>query len=332
MPHSVPGKVLHIVDGDCARGTLREAGFRKGGEILSWRDALYTGPVPAGLSLPQLSRVRSRFWTGGKSATELDVRDAALAKHARYDNTVLWFGEHCVLCQLSLIQILSWFREEGATAKRLRWVPVHAGELRPEQIANAYLSRQVVTSAQMRLAERAWRAFRQDSPNGMVRLLKADLSGIPSLRVVLTRLLQEYPWKRSGLSRLEGELLREIRRRGKAKAGIAVGTVMWEEYVGDDLLSDMARNFVRAPHPVLCFAEPFAGRVERREFLRSILELTDVGRRVLAGKADHVALNGVDRWIGGVHLEGKEVRWRWDRLAQSVVSASGSPGTQPLKR
>jgi hypothetical protein len=40
--------------------------------------------------------------------------------------------------------------------------------------------------------------------------------------------------------------------------------------------------------------------------------LTGDGARVLAGEADHVTLNGIDRWIGGVHLTGRDVRWRWD--------------------
>jgi hypothetical protein len=168
------------------------AGFRKGGEILAWRDALYTGPVPAGLSMRQLSLVRSRFWKG-KSATELSERNTSLAKHARYDKIVLWFGEHCVLCQLSLIQILSWLREQGVAAQRLEWVRVHGGELRPEQIPDAYSSRHPVISAQMRLAERAWRSFRQASPAGMVQLLKADLTCIPSLRGALTRLFAGVP-------------------------------------------------------------------------------------------------------------------------------------------
>ena len=36
--------------------------------------------------------------------------------------------------------------------------------------------------------------------------------------------------------------------------------------------------------------------------------LTEAGRRVLDGAADHVALNGIDRWIGGVHLVGRDAR------------------------
>jgi hypothetical protein len=295
------------------------AGFRKNGEILGWRDALYTGPVPPLLTLRHLSRVRSRFWTKGKSSSELDRRDGALAKHARYENIVLWFGRDCVLCQLSLMQILSWFREHGVAARRLSWVAQHGGELRPEQIPDAHSSRQPVTTAQMRLADRAWRAFRQPSPAALLRLRKADLSCNPSLDGTVIRVLQEYPGKRNGLSRLESELLREVHKRGRTKAGVAVGSVLVREYVGDTLLFEMLRNFVRAEHPLLRFAEPFIGKFESYHFNGSILELTEVGRGVLAGKADHVALNGIDRWVGGVHLKGHRVRWRWDRNLQNIA-------------
>jgi hypothetical protein len=322
MLHAMPAKTLHIVDGDCAWEMLRTAGFAKGGVVLSWRDALYTGPVPATLKLRQLSRVRSRFWTDGRKSAEFDKRDAVVANYAAYGKVALWLGEDCVLCQLSLIQILSCLHEHGMEPKRLEWVRVHAGELHPEQIANAYYSRQPVTAAMVRLVERAWRAFRRDSPGGMVRLLKADLSGIPSLRGALTRLLQEYPEVRSGLSRLESDLLREIRKSGKAQVLTAVGSVITREYVGDTLLIDMLRNFVLTPVPLLRFAEPFQGRIEQPDFVRSILELTEVGRRVLRGSVDHIAINGVDRWIGGVHLHGKVVPWRWNRKTRSLLSVT----------
>jgi hypothetical protein len=41
------------------------------------------------------------------------------------------------------------------------------------------------------------------------------------------------------------------------------------------------------------------------------LELTDAGRAVLAGQADRVELLGIDRWLGGVHLQPDSL-WRWD--------------------
>jgi hypothetical protein len=48
------------------------------------------------------------------------------------------------------------------------------------------------------------------------------------------------------------------------------------------------------------------------------LRPTAARRRVLAGQADHVDLNGVDRWVGGVHLHGA-ARWRWDEGSESIV-------------
>jgi hypothetical protein len=49
------------------------------------------------------------------------------------------------------------------------------------------------------------------------------------------------------------------------------------------------------------------------------VRLTDTGARVLAGEADQVALNGMDRWIGGVHLHGLHVPWRWDDGTETIV-------------
>jgi len=43
-----------------------------------------------------------------------------------------------------------------------------------------------------------------------------------------------------------------------------------------------------------------------------------VGRAVLEGTADHVRINGIDRWLGGVHLSGTEIRYRWDESAHRL--------------
>jgi hypothetical protein len=40
---------------------------------------------------------------------------------------------------------------------------------------------------------------------------------------------------------------------------------------------------------------------------------------VLAGEADFVTVHGIDRWIGGVHLHGRDVPWRWDEGTQRLV-------------
>jgi hypothetical protein len=40
---------------------------------------------------------------------------------------------------------------------------------------------------------------------------------------------------------------------------------------------------------------------------------------VLEGRADHIDLNGIDRWLGGVHLKDEKAAWRWDRASERVV-------------
>ena len=145
-------KTLHIVDSESTGGSLRQAGLGKKGDILPWRDALYTGPVPGGLTLRRLSRLRSRFWTG-KGAKEFDKRDATLTHHTEYDEIVLWFGVTSI-CQLSLVQLLDWFDEHSRDNTRLRLVSAYSGWLRPEQLLQAYDARQPITPASSSLSDR----------------------------------------------------------------------------------------------------------------------------------------------------------------------------------
>ena len=51
--------MLHITNGDSAAETIKDVVFS--GQILAWRDVLHEGPVPANLSLAQLSQLRAEF-------------------------------------------------------------------------------------------------------------------------------------------------------------------------------------------------------------------------------------------------------------------------------
>jgi hypothetical protein len=311
-------RTLHIVDGESTGGSLRQAGFGKKGDILSWRDALSTGPVPRGLTLRRLSRLRSRFWTG-KSAMQFDKRDATLSRYAEYNEIVLWFGATSI-CQLSLVQLLAWFDEHSRDNTRLRLVSAYGGWLRPEPRLQAYDARRPITPAQRRLGRRVWFAFCSSSPKALSHLVTTDLRALPEIRETITSMLQEYPERQSGLSRLERKLLRTVDSLGVTTPAAAVGTALHTELVGDVLLFDMLRAFTTAPHPLLRFAEPFKGKFKSDRFNGSKIEVTDTGRGVLGGKADHITLNGIDRWIGGVHLLGHRVRWRWDERIREIVS------------
>ena len=55
------------------------------------------------------------------------------------------------------------------------------------------------------------------------------------------------------------------------------------------------------------------------------LVLTDEGRKALAGQTDWIKINrGIDRWLGGVHLQGKNAAWRWDTQRAALVQVQGA--------
>ena len=63
--------------------------------------------------------------------------------------------------------------------------------------------------------------------------------------------------------------------------------------------------------------------------LRSLYEtrrlLTEKGQNALGGQADWIKINsGIDRWLGGVHLQGQEATWRWDMQREMLVQIQGA--------
>lgn len=87
----------------------------------------------------------------------------------------------------------------------------------------------------------------------------------------------------------------------------------------------MMERMARAGSPLPAI-EPADRPVDRH----TRLHLTGTGARVLADEVDHVALNGIDRWIGGVHLQGYQVPWRWnDGTERLEVSHPAPPVSSP---
>ena len=83
--------------------------------------------------------------------------------------------------------------------------------------------------------------------------------------------------------------------------------------MGDGSFYRVLRALALARHPLIQMSNV-------REASLAEITITEAGRYVLEGRADHVELNGIDRWLGGVHLSGDQNRWRWDRSAAQLVT------------
>jgi hypothetical protein len=77
---------------------------------------------------------------------------------------------------------------------------------------------------------------------------------------------------------------------------------------------------VKAKHPLLTYINMEAGKpaIEGAVPFKASFALTETGRAVLNGDIDFIALNGIDQWLGGVHLRPENL-WRWDEQNQKMI-------------
>jgi hypothetical protein len=309
--------VIHFTNGDSVRGTLLEAGVP--GEVVVCADLLHEGPCPADLDPPAFDEVRAQYLADGNYASLAEIRSAfaaranAIVRAAGEDQVVLWF-EHDLFDQLNLIWLLDRFRRADVAPNRVRLivigefpgvVPFHGlGQLTAEQLNRLFPTRVPLRPEQADYAIAAWQAVRERTPGAMVRLsLKRQLGRqlLPFVPPALVRLLEEFPGHLDGLSRTERQGL----------AAVTAGATTLEDAFRVQSLQEQA---------IFLGDSPFFGAMQRLANVEVPLlriegnhvEATEHGVLVLAGDADHAALNGLDRWVGGTHLTGKNPRWRWN--------------------
>ena len=328
--------MLHVTNGDSMIPSLRDAGM--GGDVLPWRDALHDGPVPADLSEDDLDEVRARFiaergWTTYEEAragyTDREVR---LTRALDEDEIVLWF-EHDLYDQLQLIQILAWFAAREASAARLSMICIDSfpgverfiglGQLKGAKLATLFPGRRPVTPAQIELGERAWSAFRSPAPTPIQELIRGDTSALPFLGAALRRHLEQFPSTSNGLSRSEQEILDVVSAGVRRMDHIFLGTQDLEEapFLGDDGLWYYLSELASGREPLLRSTGPFPIGIPTNAAERAHeVDLTEAGHAVRRRESDWIALRGgIDRWLGGVHLEGTEAAWRWDPEKELLV-------------
>jgi len=293
-----------------------------------WADPLYEGPVPGGLSDEELVDVRGRYLGASEDDSWNDLRRwrRVIEAHELYDELVLWF-EHDLFDQLNLIQILSWIRNRLPAEKAVSLVcigsfPGHPrfkglGELWPDELASLLETRRRLRDAEYVLADRAWQSFRESSPEALDDLRRSDTSALAYLAPALERFLQEYPSTIDGLSRSERRLLR-LADRGPIRVKAAFPRMHDEEdvyYITDASLAALVETLSRTSPPLVTFA-PDASTPD--SVLGGTVSLTDAGRETLNGRRDRVGC-GLDRWLGGVHLQDGPDIWRWDEEHRRVT-------------
>jgi hypothetical protein len=318
--------MLHIRCGDDILGKLKEAELP--GEMIRWADALCQGPTPWGVTFDEWRTVRAQhaadfYGVPFDDGFEfLRKQDENLQRFHDHDEIVLWF-EHDLFDQIVLIYLLNWFtrQEPGSRTLWLICPDRHIGNMSAEELAELYWTKHRITAGELALAGRAWQAFCAPDPTGIEGLLDEDTSSLPHLALALRRHLQEFPSTKNGLGRTEQAALERIATGTSEPARLFHEVQAQEErfWLGDSMFWPYLEKLAVAKSPLLRVegTSPWPSRERPRSMRR--LFITRTGETVLAGTQDHVRLNGMDRWFGGVHLQGTAIMWRWDDHGQALA-------------
>lgn len=312
--------VLHVTNGDSAASSLRLSGVD--GRVLAWRDILHEGPVPGDLSPAALRRVRAQYLArrvqvdAAKAERELAERDQSLEAGVR-GRYMLWF-EADLYDQLQMMQVLDALARFEVEPARITLVCIGEyqgiahfgglGELTPEQLGRLSTEAVALGPQTLDLAVDGWRAFTASEPEGIGALSRARSPELRFVGEAFGRLMQEYPSRLDGLSLTDRRILLAA-EQGPVPAGEVFRRVCDAErrpFLGDVLCFAHIRDLAGAAQPLLEIDE------SGRPFRDRHVKLTPTGERVLAGDQDHVHLNGLDLWIGGVHLTDGAPSWRYD--------------------
>lgn len=316
-------KVLNITNGDSAVELMREAELL--GDYLPWRDVLHEGPVPKNKSLDELSEIRANYivergWGSPEAISESFMeRDKRLKDCHQYDKVMLWF-EHDLYDQLQILQVLDWFYHNQNVDVYLTMVCVdqYLGMQSPETLKQLMAFEKPVSQQQLVLANRAWAAFCESTPENWNGLLNEDTSALPFLEGAIVRLLEEYPGVYNGLSRTAMQSL-NIMVEGQISPGKLFGRYMETEerqFLGDLSYWGVLQTLLDAKLMVLDVVNGESNQLPcGRE---SRLTITPLGITVLSGEQHFLEHSQLDYWIGGVHLT-KENMWYWDSCSHTII-------------
>lgn len=326
MTSTMPRTHLFIVNGDSAAGSLRQALGLAPESILVQHDVLSCGPLLPVESLEQWRTVRAQFWRriwDGPAFSDLPRDLLWNVDELRGAQAVsLWMGSGLSdqLLLPSTVHLLELLGTDPAKLSTVQFSQypgkpleiVGLGMLAPDELKN-HPAPELISAAGIAEIKRVWTVVTAPEPGGLLALLREGVAVFPLLRRALKTMIARYPDERTGLSYVDWDLLKLSKVRGpKVATVIAHAMIVNAEHldpVGDLYLLARLRALAdpHLPHPALDLAG------DSLSIRGCEVRVTASGEDVLARRKNFVELNGVDDWVGGVHLDSRtEVVWLRD--------------------
>jgi hypothetical protein len=212
-------------------------------------------------------------------------------------SVLLWIGTG-IDNQLTLVWLPQFLRVIGVPLEKLWFVQF-------ERSSKGDPSPRSIDDASLATLDEAWSALIAPDPTALVRFVNRPSATLPWLPTALKTQLSQFPDSQSGLNSYEAQLLASTRDRGSAPVNAYFDTLIKFKDAGDSihdrwLFWRMLRlGDSSLPHPALTLAggQTILGDTE--------VHLTEVGEQLLRSEANFIELNGIDEWVGGVHLDSR---------------------------
>lgn len=308
---------LHIAPGGAAAGCIKQALNLSPGELVVNDDLLSCGPLIPLRSLDEwrLKReeyLRTFYPTNGFSFADAPydlLTNPASLREAK--SVTLWIGTGLEE-QLLLVWVPQLFRLLNVDLQKLRVIqfsrdPTSGGEIQgigllsPDKL-KVHPDAWPLDEAALASLDKAWSAVTASTPSSLVTFLAADPGPLPFLQRSLRWLMFRLPDVESGLNLWELELLRQVAEKGPTAAKVVGFTMIrWMDgfdYVGDAYLFARLKRLA-TPSLRKSLVSLTGNLSDMRE---TEVTLTQTGSAVLERSVNAVALNGIDDWVGGIHL------------------------------
>jgi hypothetical protein len=344
MPINNNLKFLHIHCGDASAKPLKESSVP--GDVMVWREIYIEGPVPGNLSESELMKKRAEFISSEIPGLTLSYdfvlagtkrRYQEITEAGKYEEVILWF-DSCMFDQTIMIHLIELCAKQNWSDTKLSLICVDRGlgEMPKDELVALIDVRREISLEQKELASKAWRAFISDTPEGIESIITEDCLALPFLKDAFIRHLEQFPSVHNGLSRTQEQIMQVVSSGVSDLIKVFIGVSEMEErpFMGDTSMWQRIDELAECRVPLLKLDGPGSLKSAMNSpdkidvpALENIdrwkVSITESGKEVLAGKQDHLKLNGVDSWLGGVHLT-DERQWRWDRNKRKISESASA--------
>jgi hypothetical protein len=328
----MPDTEVHIVAGPSAAACLQDGLALSPHHVLVHHDLLSCGPLRPLDSLDDWRDVRESYLRSrdidGPSLSFAEQDRDLLTNRERLQSAetiTLWLGTGLAE-QLMLVWVIALLRQLGADPGRCRIVQfnldrkhevVAVGVLDPSRFKEHPPATRLADGA-LQEAMTAWEAVTAPEPGALLAFLTDRQTVLPFLQRAVSSLLHHYPDLSTGLNAWEYQLLQYVRDEGP-KATRAIGYTMghdmdFPEWMADSYLFQRLHHLGDSalPRPLLTLSG------DTKQMRGTEVRLTGHGEAILAGNGNAVEWNGIDDWVGGVHLDSRSGRV-WFHKDQTLV-------------